>query len=502
MISLLMIIPILGSIFIYIQRKNISAQKIAILSIITQIIIELFITLKFFIIFNDNICLTEKFTWLKFNNLKNDFCINYYVGIDGINISMIILSSLITLVSVITSYNVKKYNTLYYILILITNSLLIGYFTALDMFLLYIYYEIITFSLYFLILLWSNTKNRYMTINFIIYNVLSSLILMTSIIITYYLFMHDNTIQYNGFINLSELYNLNENCNKIYTKIIFFLIFISFAIKSSLVPFHGWLPQVHVESYNSVSIILSGIILKMGIYGMLRTSYCFLYYEILEYQNILALFGLITILYGVLKSFIYKDLKKIIAYYSISHMGFNLLGIISYTYEGVLGSIFHLFSYGILTSILFIFSNILYDKVGSRQINHFSGLMSIMPKYTYTSFFIFFAYIGMPGFSSFISELLIIVGLYHNNNNILKYISFISILGLFLNALSFILIIKKIFFNNLYLKNKQNWKQKLTSNINQEIYLIIFLLLILLLIGIFPNILINISDSTIKKYIS
>ncbi len=497
MISTIIFIPTIALLF-FLIFKNIFNRFcyyiISIISIIIQLLLEIIICVNF-IIQKYNITYSENIKWFCINILNKKIIVYYHVAVDGINLPIIILCSLITIISIVLSYNVEYNYKLYLSLILIINVISIGYFCAMDLILFYIFYELMLIPIYLLIILWGNKNRSYSATKFAIYTIGGSLMLLMGIIILYYCKSFNNEIISLAF----NLYNNDNIINTINLKIITFtLFFISLGIKSAIFPFHNWLPNAHVSACTPVSIILSSITLKTGVYGMIRLFYYFLYDQILYYKYITFTISLITFIYGIINIMIKNDLKAIIAYSSISHMGFILLGVLSGSIVGLTGSIISIISHSILSAMLFIICDIVYFQTNSRNINHFKGLILIMPCYTYITILTFFAGIGMPGFSLFIGKLLTMIGLcQYNSFNTLLYILLIIIVGFFLNAVCFFLILKKMFFGNIYLKGGLIWEKKLNNYSNVKTIILIFLLLILLLLGIMPFTIINMINNTI-----
>jgi NADH-quinone oxidoreductase subunit M len=269
----------------------------------------------------------------------------------------------------------------------------------------------------------------------------------------------------------------------------FVILFIAFAIKVPVVPLHTWLPDAHVEAPTPVSIILAGVLLKVGGYGIIRV--CVSIFPEIASANAywLGLLGIISILYGALNALAQKDLKRLIAYSSVSHMGFVLLGIASLTTEGISGAIMQMVSHGFLSTMLFFLVGVVYNRVHDRGINHFRGLASIMPKYTVFVMIAFFASLGLPGFSAFIGEAFTLVGAFKSSsvNGLLPYwMAVCGSLGILLGAAYFLWTLQRMFFGKLSLKGGSVWRTALTDlNLREKITLAP-LALVALALGIMP----------------
>jgi NADH-quinone oxidoreductase subunit M len=283
----------------------------------------------------------------------------------------------------------------------------------------------------------------------------------------------------------------------------FLFLFIGFAIKLPMVPFHTWLPDAHVEAPTSVSVILAALLLKIGAYGLLRIAYPIFPEAALHLSWLVALFGVISIVYGALNAMASKDLKRLIAYSSVSHMGFVLLGIASMTTEGVSGSIYQMISHGIISAMLFLLAGVLYDRTHDRIISNYSGLASKMPGYFAVILIAFFASMGLPGFSGFIAEVLVFLGAFKSNSaNGLIHESFaiVATLGLILGAAYYLWALQRMFFGPLNLKGGSTTEQ-LTDLTTREYGMLIPLGVAALAFGIFPQPLLNWINPFAQQFI-
>jgi NADH-quinone oxidoreductase subunit M len=275
----------------------------------------------------------------------------------------------------------------------------------------------------------------------------------------------------------------------------FLALVIGFLIKLAAVPFHSWLPDAHVEAPTPISMILAAILLKIGGYGLIRTAYNIFPEGAIYYAFEMGALGVCTVVYAALTALAMQDLKRMIAYSSVAHMGFVLLGLASLTHEGVHGALYQMVSHGLIAALLFGIVGVLQDRTQDRRIDHYSGLATTMPYYATITVVSFFAALGLPGFSSFIAELLVLIGVFHASS-LPKWMGMIGVVGMLLNAVYFLWTIQRVFFGNFTLcyPSCQAVLQDLQP---KEYILFIPLLLLIFLFGIYPQLLLDlITDAT------
>jgi NADH-quinone oxidoreductase subunit M len=341
------------------------------------------------------------------------FHIQYYMGIDSVSVSMILLTALVSFVAVIASWGISKYVKAYFAMLLLLDTGMMGTFAALDFFLFYIFWELMLLPMYFLIGIWGGPRREYAAIKFFLYTLAGSVFILLVMLALYF-------YSAGNIFDLTKLADVNLHLGPLTATGAFtwfrFLcwigLFVGFAIKVPMFPFHTWLPDAHVEAPTAISVILAGVLLKMGTYGMLRFNYAIFPDITALCAPYIALFGVINIVYGALCAMAQTDMKKLIAYSSVSHMGFVLLGMASLTPEGINGAVLQMFNHGTITSMLFIIVGVIYDRAHHRDIDKFGGLYTIMPRYAVWTAFAFFAAIGLPGLSGFIAEALVFLGAY------------------------------------------------------------------------------------------
>ena len=388
--------------------------------------------------------LVHHFTWIKAFNIE------YFMAVDGLSISMVLLSGLVSFVATIASmpwwsgakdremagmnedghddpHHPKHFSVRmvpgYMVMLLLLQTGMMGTFVAMDMFLFYVFWEVMLLPMYFLIGIWGGPRKEYAAIKFFLYTLAGSVLMLLAIIGIYYnsapAMLADGTMSAAHTFNLVELAKQGANGQFLkaapilgfaFTKIVFIGLFIGFAIKIPMFPFHTWLPDAHVEAPTPVSVILAGVLLKMGIYGILRFNYPILPDATAWAAGAMAVFGVINIVYAAFVCLAQKDLKKLIAYSSVSHMGFSLLGMASMTPQGISGAVLNLFTHGIISPMLFLIVGVIYDRAHHREIEKFGGLAADMPEYTAIMGLAFFASLGLPGLAGFISEFMVFSG--------------------------------------------------------------------------------------------
>jgi NADH-quinone oxidoreductase subunit M len=272
--------------------------------------------------------------------------------------------------------------------------------------------------------------------------------------------------------------------------IAFAALMIGFMVKLPAVPVHTWLPDAHVEAPTPISVVLAGILLKIGGYGIIRLAYGIFPEGALYFAFYIALIGVISIIYGALNALAMKDLKKMIAYSSVSHMGFVLLGLASLTSEGVNGAMYQQFSHGIISAMLFVIVGVLYDRTHNRNIDDYRGLASKMPQYTTFTVIAFFASLGLPGFSGFIAEIFVFLGAFNSasiNGLLPHWVALVATFGVLLGATYYLWSLQKMYFGKYWLKGGAEWNEVLTDLSNRELYMLVPLALITVILGVLPH---------------
>ncbi len=462
----------------------------------------------------------EQIPWIRLNlGSLGQLEIDYFLGVDGISLPLLVLSAFVMLMAIGASWNTEKSPKGYFSLIMLLNMAVMGIFCALDFFLFYIFYEVMLLPLYFLIGIWGGANREYAAIKFFIYTLFGSVFMLLVIVGLYFsvinpisgahtfnmLYMMDPNNYVDGSF-FAWFNNYNEILHIPARDIGFIVLFIAFAIKVPIVPFHTWLPDAHVEAPTPISIILAGILLKIGGYGIVRVCVS-IFPDVVAHSNWwLGLIGVISILYGAFNALAQRDLKRMIAYSSVSHMGFVLLGIASLTVEGISGAMFQMISHGFLSAALFFLVGVLYDRVHDRNIYNFRGLATLMPKYTGFIAIAFFASLGLPGFSAFIGEAFVIIGTFNSESigtGLPRWMAVAGSIGILLSAAYFLWTLQRMFFGQTRLKGGEQWAIALEGDVNCRERIILFPTLALaLILGVMPSLFFDKLNSSVLNLVS
>lgn len=482
-LSIVIFMPLLGSLPLFFVKKE-RVEFIRGWALFVTIL-TFFTSLSLYFNFDQNSAnfqFQERISWI------HELGISYHVGIDGISLWLLLLTTFLGPITVLCSWSaIMERVRDYMICLLILETGILGVFSSLDLFLFYVFWESQLIPMYLLIGIWGSQNRIYAALKFVIYTMAGSLMMLVAIMYLY--FYHKNQA---GFfsMNLLDLYNLNIPYS--IQLILFIAFFLAFAFKVPMFPFHTWLPDAHVEAPTAISVILAGILLKMGTYGLYRISYPILPEATVWFSYPLAILGAINIIWGALCAMAQQDMKKLVAYSSISHMGVVLLGMASLTPAGMNGGLFQMFNHGTVTAMLFLLTGVIYDRAHHRDIDRFGGLAVQMPIYAGITSLAFFAGLGLPGLNSFISEALCFLGAF----NVYRWTTAIATSGIVFTAGYFLWTYQRMFLGPL------NTKYSDLPEINgRELFTLIPLGAIVVFLGIYPSPVLNMMTITMYNLI-
>jgi NADH-quinone oxidoreductase subunit M len=444
--------------------------------------IEFLITIYLLNGFNaasDGMQFLERMDWIQSANVQ------YLMGIDGISLLLILLTSLLSFIATLSSWSaIKERLKEYYIFMLLLEIGMIGVFVSLDLILFYVFWEVMLVPMYFLIGVWGGDRKLYAAIKFFLYTLFGSVMMLIGILVLYFNY---------GTFDLLKMIEAGSYLPYVLQCWVFGAFFLGFAIKVPMFPFHTWLPDAHVEAPTAGSVILAGVLLKMGTYGFVRFSLALFPEAARTFLPYVMALALISIVYGALVSLMQKDMKKLIAYSSVSHMGFVMLGLFAFTPMAIKGAVIQMINHGISTGALFLIVGIIYERRHTRLISEFGGLSSLMPKYAAIFLIITMSSIGLPGLNGFIGEFMILMGVLTVN----WVWAAIAATGIILGAGYMLWMYQRVMFG----KNENPANQNLKDLNAREFFIFIPLIIMAFWIGIYPKPFLNIIDKPVEKIV-
>ncbi len=462
-LSWLVFLPLAGMLAIMVIPNSQERTIRLLATFVTGAVLALTLKLLFaFDLTSGQIQFQERVLWIPQLNVY------YHLGVDGISILMIFATSLLSFLACLASFGIKERVKEYFALYLLLEMGMMGTFLSLDLFLFYIFWEVVLVPMYFLIGIWGGPRKEYAAIKFFLYTLAGSMFMLIGILALYF----------NSNPHTFNMIELSHNQFALhFQQILFMAFFLGFAIKVPVFPFHTWLPDAHVEAPTPISVILAGVLLKMGTYGFLRISYPILPLGAKWFGPFMGILAVIGIVYGGFVAFAQTDFKKMVAYSSVSHMGFVLLGLAVFTSTGMNGAMLQMFNHAIITGALFLLVGVLYDRAHTRDLNAFGGIWAKMSVYGSILIFISLASLGLPGLAGFVSEFMVLLGSYP----VYRWMTIASCLGILLAAAYLLYMVQRV------LLGKPNPKWTSLPDINKlELCTLVPLMILILLIGIYP----------------
>ncbi len=493
--------------------------------------------------------LVEKADWISLKlGAFGAMSIDYVLGVDGLSIAFIPLTGLVLLVASISALQVKEKVKGFVLSFLLMAGSIAGCFVALDFFLFFIFFEFMLLPMFFLIGLWGGPGKEKAALKFFLYTLAGSVFILMGMIALYMssidpvetainfglmqpgdmltreVIFETQQLLAGGSIPAEQIVHsftlpyLSDSSNLIPYSVLsfesgsgfmglplrhwcFFVLLLGFLIKLPSVPVHTWLPDAHVEAPTSVSLVLAGLLLKVGAYGLFRIVLPIFPELMVQYAYPISLLGLVSLIYGGLNALGSTDLKRLIAYSSVSHMGYVVIGLAALTAEGIGGAIFQSISHGLISPFLFVIAGVLYERAHNRNRDDFAGLVHTMPRFTAFAMLGFFASMGIPGFSGFIGEILVVLGAYTSagfNQLIPRWVALLAGTGMFLSAAYYLYTARKMFFGEFWTRDS-SIRENLKDLTLREYLMLVPLLVCILALGIYPQFLMQYLNPAIAR---
>ena len=480
-LSIIIFLPLVGVLFILLNSGDeIKVKK-------TSFRVSLLTSLLVFIM--------SLFLWLQFDNTTKGFqfgenkkwivdFINYRVGVDGISILFVVLTAFITPICIVATYNSVTNRTKdFFIALLVMETMMLGVFCSLDLFIFYLFFEAGLIPMFLIVGIWGGIRRVYAAFKFFLYTLFGSVFMLVAII---FIYLETGTTDIQAILS----FNIDQK----YQYWLWLGFFASFAVKTPMWPVHTWLPDAHVEAPTSGSVILAAILLKMAGYGFIRFSLGFFPIASAYFAPLIFALSIVAVIYTSLVALMQKDMKKLIAYSSVAHMGFVTIGIFAFNSQGIEGSIFQMISHGIVSAALFLCVGVVYDRMHTREISEYGGVVNTMPRYSVIFLVFILAGLGLPGTSGFVGEFLVLIGAFKAN----YLVAFFAATGVVLSACYSLWLYRRVIFGAV-----ANDNVKLLKEINKtELATLLPLVFLTILLGVFPNIILDTISVSVENVIS
>jgi NADH-quinone oxidoreductase subunit M len=470
LLSLIVFFPMIAGILLLVW-KNASHDTIRNVALSVSIL-DFAFSVPLFIFFNNSLSepqFVERLPWVA------SLGIEYFIGVDGLSILLVLLTTFLTPLCVLISWNdIKTKTKQFFALLLMLETGILGVFVALDLFLFYLFWEAMLIPMYFLIGIWGGPKRIYAAIKFFLYTIAGSLLMLVAIL---FVFNAHQAETGTATFNIFALYNTSFAPDQKF--LLFLAFFVAFAIKVPIFPFHTWLPDAHTEAPTAGSVMLAGVLLKMGTYGMLRLAIPLFPDVAQEIGPVIIVLALIGIVYGALVAMVQPDIKKLVAYSSVSHLGFVVLGMFVFNPEGLHGASLQMVNHGLSTGGLFLLVGMLYERRHTRMISDFGGIAKQMPLFFFLFLIILLSSIGLPMLNGFVGEFLVLFGSYKVN----LWYAIVGTTGIIWGAVYMLWMFQRVMFGPL-----ENPENKQLKDLNaREIAILVPIILVMFWIGIYSN---------------
>lgn len=484
LLMFLILIPLLGAVVVGLLPRE--SKGIARGVAISFALLELAVSLGLIWFWNANAPMQfeQSVPWIK------SLGIQWHVGVDGFSVWLVLLTTVLTPIAMLSSIgSVEERVKEYMICFLVLETGMIGSFISLDLFLFYVFWELALVPMYFIVGVWGGEKRIYAAIKFVLYTMAGSVLMLAAILFVYF----------KSGMSSFDLVQLKSKVIPADEQLLPFLAFaLAFAIKVPMFPLHTWLPDAHVQAPTAGSVMLAAVMLKMGTYGFVRWAFPLFPAAAVDAAPWIGLLATIGITYGALVSFAQKDLKKLIAYSSVSHLGFVMLGIASMEQKGIEGAMYQMLNHGVSTGALFLLVGVLYDRRHTKLLDEFGGLARVMPVFATIFAIIMFSSIGLPGLNGFVGEFLILIGSFSSSIAWMKWLSTIAATGVILGAVYMLWAYQKVAFGPV--TREENKKLKDLSW--KEITCLVPLVLLAVGMGVYPKPFLERMHGTTKDYIA
>lgn len=483
-LTTLILLPLVGALVIaFLPRAN--SLLIKTVALIFTLLELAFSVPLWFLYDNDSAAMqfSELSSWFP------EWGMSYFIGIDGISLLLILLTTLLSVLCVLASWeDIKERTKEYYISFLVLETAMIGTLCALDLLLFYIFWELMLIPMYLLIGVWGGPRRIYAAVKFFLFTLVGSVLMLVAIIVLYFHFYQETG---SVTFNLLQLYQLDIPVTLQHW--LFGAFALSFAIKVPMFPFHTWLPDAHTEAPTAGSVILAGILLKMGTYGFIRFAIPLFPAAAFGAAGLICALAIVGIIYGAIMCIMQADLKRLIAYSSVSHLGFVMLGLFTFNTQGVEGGIYQMLNHGIITGGLFLVVGMIYERRHTRMIADFGGLSKVMPVLAAFFMIITLASIGLPGTNGFVGEFLILLGAFQAN----KLYGVLAASGVVLGAVYMLWMFQRVMFGEVL----HEINRKLRDLVRREMVILTVIVVFILLMGIYPKMFFAKMETTVAHYL-
>ena len=490
LLTYLLFLPLVGGLLLLLINKE-KENLIRYFGLAVSLVVFIISLLLYagFDINNSDFQFVYKYLWIP--NLN----ISYHVGIDGISLLLILLTTFITPLTLISSWKAinKKVKEFTFFMIMLEVGML-GVFVSLDLFLFYVFWEVMLIPMYFIIGIWGGERRIYASVKFFIYTMFGSLLMLVAII---WLAVYASGLLGHFSTDLIELYNVGPMVPRTIQLYMFLAFAFSFAIKVPLFPLHTWLPDAHVEAPTAGSVILAAVLLKMGTYGLIRFCLPLFPQAALYFAPAISVLAVIGIIYGALVAMVQKDMKKLVAYSSVAHLGFVVLGIFALTHESMQGAVIQMVNHGLSTGALFLLVGVIYERTHTRTIAEYGGIAKLIPIYSVILMIASLSSIGLPGLNGFVGEFLILLGSFKSPVLNSWWFTVFAASGVIFAAVYLLWMYQRVVFGEV-----KNPKINSIKDMNaREIFVMVPILIFIVWIGIYPSTFLKVSAKSVNKVI-